>query len=409
MLKHKPDKLGQCPIYLRLTDSNKQKYIPTEVKCRVEEWDEEKQVIKSRADRIKLNLELGEIRNSKESKYNNLNLDRRNTISIAEFLELFVKKKGYSGSKDFFEQIDMRINDLVKTGSVSTISTARYYKDCRNSVKTFVNAEKLSLELITVEWLKKYEQYQKINKIKESSISVKMRAIRTIFNSAIANKIISPDIYPFSRNKQEHNYKYNISSLNTNTQYRAISLDDVTKIKNLDVNKYPDLRLTKDLFLFSYYTAGMNYADMIQLTKKDITKDNRIRYTRSKTGKTFNVPILEPTMEIINFYLKFNIKTKYLFPILLSDNLSSQQIFNRKMKTITKFNKDLKEIGRLCDIDFDLTSYVARHTFASNLKQKGVSTDAISELLGHTDMKVTQVYLKKFEDETTDNAMKHLV
>jgi site-specific recombinase XerD len=85
------------------------------------------------------------------------------------------------------------------------------------------------------------------------------------------------------------------------------------------------------------------------------------------------------------------------------------QIFNRKHKCLSKLNKDLKIIASLCNINFDLTSYSARHSFASNLKQLGVATDQISEAMNHKDIKVTQVYLKKFENETIDNLMDKLL
>jgi integrase/recombinase XerD len=88
--------------------------------------------------------------------------------------------------------------------------------------------------------------------------------------------------------------------------------------------------------------------------------------------------------------------------------LTPLQIQNRKHKTISRLNKDLKEIGRLCDIDFDLTSYVARHSFASNLKEMGVATDIISEAMGHKNLTITQTYLNKLKNDVIDNAMNEL-
>ncbi|MFN5629552.1 MAG: tyrosine-type recombinase/integrase, partial [Bacteroidota bacterium] len=160
----------------------------------------------------------------------------------------------------------------------------------------------------------------------------------------------------------------------------------------------------------SYYTGGMNFIDMMQLTSKSIIDNgNRVEYTRSKTKGLFNLKLTPPAKAIINRY-KLNASiTGFVFPILNSNHKTPIQIANRRHKTITQLNKNLKEIGRLCNIDFDLTSYVARHSFATHLKQKNIATDIISEALGHQNIKVTQTYLKRFGNEVTDNALETLI
>ena len=85
------------------------------------------------------------------------------------------------------------------------------------------------------------------------------------------------------------------------------------------------------------------------------------------------------------------------------------QIEYRKDKTLKKFNKDLKRIAELCKIDTKITSYVSRHSFATNLKQKGVSTDIISEAMGHQTLTVTQAYLKELENDVIDDAINKLI
>jgi len=100
--------------------------------------------------------------------------------------------------------------------------------------------------------------------------------------------------------------------------------------------------------------------------------------------------------------------TKYVFPILLHDELSPNQIENRKTKVLKNYNKDLKAIAELAEIEKSVTSYVARHSFANCLKQKGVATDVISESLGHQNMSITQAYLKKLDTSVVDNAIEVL-
>jgi site-specific recombinase XerD len=223
-----------------------------------------------------------------------------------------------------------------------------------------------------------------------------------IFNECIENGLISQDKYPFK------NYK--ISKLKHNKNARAISINDIRKIESLDTTVHDKLKLAKDLFLFSYYSGGINFKDIMLLDRDSIYNNNtRITYVRSKTNGLFDFKLSSKAKDIVDYYTHYRTDTKYIFPILLKDNLTPTQIENRRHKCISQFNKDLKTIGLICEIDFDLTSYVARHTFASNLKQKGIATDIISEAMGHKDIKVTQLYLKRLENSVIDNAIDSLI
>jgi integrase len=162
--------------------------------------------------------------------------------------------------------------------------------------------------------------------------------------------------------------------------------------------------------MFSYHTGGMNFVDLMLLKLSNLyNKNTRLSYNRSKTNGLLDFKLNERAKEIVDYYVSRNIGTEYVFPILLNDNLTPIQIANRRHKCITQFNKDLKTIGMLCNIELDLTSYVARHSFASNLKDKGIAENTISEAMGHKDTKVTQVYLKRLENKVIDNAMDSLI
>lgn len=147
----------------------------------------------------------------------------------------------------------------------------------------------------------------------------------------------------------------------------------------------------------------MNFYDMMQLTWNEI-EGEKITYIRSKTKGRFIVKILEPVQKILNYYKGINKSTNYVFPILLKENLSPVQIENRKAKKLKKYNKDLKKIAEILGIRKPLTSYVARHSYATNLKHLGVSTDIISQGMGHQNIAITSAYLKDFEDDVIDDA-----
>ncbi|MBJ7879609.1 tyrosine-type recombinase/integrase [Gelidibacter salicanalis] len=152
----------------------------------------------------------------------------------------------------------------------------------------------------------------------------------------------------------------------------------------------------------------MNFADMMKLEWKDTDFDN-IYYTRSKTKGDFKIKIVLPVQEILSYYKQLSTGTNYVFPILLKNSLTPSQLENRKHKTLQRYNKELKEIAEICEINKPLSSYVARHSFANCLKQKGVATDIISESMGHQNLAVTQAYLKEFDNSVLDDAIEILV
>jgi integrase/recombinase XerD len=402
LVKNKIDANGQYPIYLRLTKYKTQRFINTGYRCDPlkEEWDANKETFnKKYFDFKRANNALAEIKNKWVNKYLALSIDLRETINVEEFIKLVNNEKKQFDRVDFFEISKTKIETLK---SIGKIGSANCYKDTMNSVLKFTKTPKLNIESIDVEWLKKYETHLRQRNCIDSGISVRMRAIRTLFNECIESGLISAEKYPFKI--------YKVSKLKQTKNVRALDIEDIKKIESLDTTAHPKLKLSKDLFMFSYYTGGMNFKDMMLLDYKNIyNENNRIEYIRSKTNTLFDFKLNSKAKEIVEYYKTYNIGTKYIFPILLKDDLTPTQIANRRHKTISQFNKDLKTIGLICNIDFDLTSYVARHSFASNLKFKGTATDIISEALGHQNLKVTQTYLKRLENAVIDSAMDSLI
>ena len=207
--------------------------------------------------------------------------------------------------------------------------------------------------------------------------------------------------------------KYKVGSLWTRTRKRAITKEDIQKLVALEIA--PNYRtdyaeFARDIFLFSYYTAGINFTDMATLRYCDIV-DGRIYYSRHKTQKLLSFQLVPNAMRIIEKYSKANhAQEDYIFPILdRSEHKTAQQIFNRTHKVLQKVNRELKTLGEQIGLEMPLTTYVARHTFATVLKRSGVNIAIISESLGHSDLSTTQIYLDSFENSQIDAAMQNLL
>ena len=138
-------------------------------------------------------------------------------------------------------------------------------------------------------------------------------------------------------------------------------------------------------------------------------QDDKIVFRRSKTNKVFKIEILPPIQLILDYYKINGNQLKYVFPLISSPNYSPKSFANRKHKMLKVFNNNLKIIGVKAGIKDKLTSYVARHSYGTILKQKGVPIEIISESMGHSNIQVTMTYLKDFDNNVIDEANKKLL
>ena len=276
------------------------------------------------------------------------------------------------------------------------------YKGSYNSLKVFTkNQLDIPFSAIDISWLNKYEKWLRSKGNKETTMSLMFRTLRSAYNKAIKAKCARKSDYPFD--------EYKINKFDTKTQKRAIAKTEVLKFtKEVDnIGKRQYVQLSKDIFIFSYLCGGINFTDIANLTKANIT-NGRIHYIRQKTGKLIKLGISEEAMQIIK---KYESESKgYLFPILNANiHKTPLQKQNRIHKMLGNVNKNLKLIAAQLNVDANMTTYVARHSFASVLKKSGVSIALISEALGHSDLSTTQVYLDSFDNEQIDAAMQNLL
>ncbi|WP_207895805.1 site-specific integrase [Hymenobacter gummosus] len=309
------------------------------------------------------------------------------------------------------------VDELMKTNQVGNASV---YRDLRNQLLKFIrdeyHADDIAFERVTVAFCNRWETVLRASGIREITLSLRFRTLRAVLNKAIANGDAKLEHYPFARNAADK-HKFSIGKFDVTTQKRAVSRDAVRKLEQ----HHPSterLRLAKDVFLFSFYCGGINFVDLAQLRWSNLTaadaegKTLRLRYERQKTGGKFVMKLLPPAAAIVEFYrlLTHDGPMSYVFPILRRDqHITTTQIKNRLHKVLGQVNKDLKTLAATVGIDTPLTTYVARHSFATSLKQSGVATGIISEAMGHKSEAVTAVYLGSFESETLEQAFENLL
>ena len=388
---------GNHPLMLRVTKDRKTKYISLGISIPSKEWDFTKNQPKPNCSN-KEHIE--KIILTKKTQYN------------SKIIEFTANKKEYTpqilvdaventlAPKTIEELYCSHIKTLIKT---QKIGNSQVYSYSLRSLRKFT-AGKLNIpcSAITLDWLKSYEKWLKEKSCQGNTISQLFRTLRRIYSLAIEQGYASKEAYPFD--------KFKVSKFNTPTAKRAIEKEEILKIMAADLSDRDFYtRFSRDIFVFSYLGAGINFTDIALLKHSNIKKE-RIYYTRKKTGKIINFKLSEQALEIIRRYASpFYGDDDYIFPILnKTEHTTPLQIDNRIHKVIGHVNSKLKKLGKEFGID-NLTTYVARHTFVTVLKRSGVNIAIISESLGHSDLSTTQIYLDSFENDQIDEAMQNLL
>lgn len=284
------------------------------------------------------------------------------------------------------------------------IGNSKVYHDTLSQIKTFTKKKDLTFSQLDYLFLIKLENHFKAKGLTDNAMSVRFRTIRAVFNSAIDENYTRKELYPFDKFKISERFS-------TKTKKRAITKEEMQKIAAVVLDKHSAAYEAQQFFLFSYFGQGINFVDIANLKWSNLI-NGRIYYTRAKTGNELSFLLPEPALAIIAYWkpLEKDAGNTYIFPILNERvHVTPTQKHNRIHKVLTRVNQDLKEIGVNACIETPLTSYVARHTFATVLKQTGVSTAIISESMGHQTEAITQTYLKSFENSIIDEAMKNLL
>ena len=307
------------------------------------------------------------------------------------------RKAGITIEDGFNAEIE-RLESLGKINSATKHKYALQVLDGYKSVKT-------ALEAIDLDYLKGLELYLRQRGNKDNSIATRFAIFKAIYNKAVKEGKVTVKQNPFTL--------FQVGSLWAKTRKRAIDKDDIQRLIDLEIadgHTTEYRRLARDLFLFSYFTAGMNFGDIARLRYKDIVK-GRVNYSRHKTQKLLSFQLVPNALQIIEKYSRANhAQEDYIFPILdRSEHKTAQQIFNRLHQVLRKVNRELKTLGEQIGLKMPLTTYVARHTYATVLKRSGVSVALISESLGHSDLSTTQIYLDSFENSQIDAAMQNLL
>ena len=332
-------------------------------------------------------------------------IDEMGQFDFEEFKRLWTG--GFTGYESVKWWFDKKIRECWENDQVrSSIITGNAWK----SISAWWGSEDIKFAELTPRKLEEYEKWMltegnrgrgKAGKIKPKPASINtcsmyLRSLRSIFNMAIHEGKLSPDVSPFNPRK------FTIRS--SQGRKRPLTLEEIGLIFDYRPEPMSWEDLTKDLFIFAYLGRGMNNGDIARLKYRNI-EGHTLYYHRKKTSGTrqlkreLKVP-LKPYMAAVieKWGQKPKMPDKYIFDFLTHGASEEKNVADIAQLT-KQLNKYLKRIAQAVGIDKPITTYYNRHTYASIMRRSGMSIDVLAEMLGHTSTKITRDYLSRFPDE----------
>jgi integrase/recombinase XerD len=395
-LTGKEVKGGLHPIRLQLIHNLKVKRFSTGEACSAKQWDADTARMKPGSKGgAQANKVLGEL----ESHVNGIvdALVVNGGLSLESFAARYRKPKAAGDALAFIAEV---VASLEKDGKVGN---AAAYRSTAYVLSRFTGGKPLPFADVTPAKLEALERNLRNEGCSGGGISVYMRTLRAVVRRAMKDGYMPQDRYPFATGT---NMGYSLKGLKSERNPRTLTAEDMDKLKRFPFDEAPHLAESVRLFLFSYYARGMNFADLARLTHANI-QNGRIEYRRQKTKRKgrdadFSIKLNDTLAEILATFEGH--RGTHLFPILSAEHVTEKQQWTRIKKCLKMVNADLKEAATLVGIATNLTTYVARHTFATTWKRKGASVEMISEAMGHSSVDVTANYLGRFPSEVLDEA-----
>ncbi|MEP2446587.1 MAG: site-specific integrase [Balneola sp.] len=382
-LKRKKRKDGSIPIYLRITENGRSRYLSSGISIQETEWNPKKETVrKSHPLSVKYNAELTKFKIKAEGEKSELRQDgelgastlkdRLNfnkNIPLGEYGKKYREQLKENDRYWEHKHFGVLLNDLGKMGLLLT-----------------------PVSRIDQKFIEDFKEFL-FNEIGNANNTVrkKLQRLKGLTNQAIKDGYLSNDPFQF------------VESIKRESSTKAkLSVEQIEKIKDLPLKKGSFQWHVRNYFLFSYEMAGIRFSDLCTLTPDNLI-DGRLRYSMNKTGTEKSIKLRPAHFDILSHY---NTESEeYIFP-LIQQNYTDEFALKRKISSKNVLvNKALKTIADKAGIKENISFHVSRHSFAHNALKKGIDLYAISKALGHSGLKITEQYLKNFDEEMLDTAM----
>lgn len=372
---------GKYHLYLRVTYRRKQKIYGTGLYCKKLEWSEKTELFKKNyVNARKWNILLKRWKAEAEEVVSDFYL-KSQPFDFDVFSHRW-RNENYNDGETVIESIQKKIEHI------QTVGGKKKYQMIASIIKKY-KGEDLKWDAINEKWLKKFVIYlRKERGCKDITIKTRMANLQASYNYYEKREKLDRSLNPFTH--------FSLGQFKHTKRLIFLTSEELKRVEAYEPTDEEET-LAKNVFIFSVYTRGMNFKDMCLLKWSNITQ-NKLEYKRAKTNHLFTITLMNEAMEVLE-WAKGQGVNNYVFPIFNTKSLENAETLHYRVSRMNGVvNRALKKIGEAVGIKKNLTTYSARHTFASLMKERGVSIEMISEMLGHKDLNTTQVYLKAFNE-----------
>ena len=309
-----------------------------------------------------------------------------------QFKRLFTSKASAGGNVwKYYEDY------ITECKNENRLGTASSYECSRNSLNEIKGIENANFKTITPEWLKDYAKQMKAKGKSISTIGIYLRPLRSLFNNALRDKVITLELYPFGNPKDG---KYRIPKSKNNK--RPLERSEIIKLANYSGS--PINEMYKDFFLLSYFLVGLNFMDLLTLKWKQLDGNvleiirKKTEHTTENDQKAIKLIVNDEAMEIIKRY--GNPTGIYIFEVVnIKDN--PEQIRRKVQNFNRNTNQALKAIAKKMDLSKNISTVFARHSAASHGINTGSTLADIQQALGHKNITTTSNYISGLSEGAT--------
>ncbi|QHI38077.1 Tyrosine recombinase XerC [Kordia antarctica] len=391
LLRNKVNKEGLYPLVVRIIKNRKPSYIYIGHYIDKKYWNEdERKVRKSHPNSARLNNLIA----SKLAEANSTLIELQSNDMEISAQQIKKEIKNPMSDKSFNELGQDYLNELERNNKLNQLSADKVRV---KYVVEFSKSLALNFREIDEIFLRRFMSYLKIEKgVSQRSIVNNLVVVRTLFNRAIRAGIVEQKHYPFGRDKIVIRFPESTKV--------GLSIEEVQAIANSDKLSLQEQH-TRNVWLFSFYLAGMRVGDVIKIKWSDIY-DGRLNYRMNKNSKLLSLQLPEKAIDIISHYEDSKQRNDdFIFPEMKKANLKSPKDILAKTKTATKkFNKYLASIATKCEIDKKLTMHIARHTFG-NISGDKIPIQTLQKLYRHSSITTTINYQSNFTHKEEDEAL----
>lgn len=373
---------GSYPLVFQVIHNRRKKLLYTGYRMKEEVFDESEGKIMNgvgstftATEVVKMNRELRKMRNQIDIRIRQLERTRE------EFaVEDILTQNAFGTGKSQFYLLRYINAQIERKQELKKVGMAAAYKSTRSSLAKFIGRPDVRMSEVDLAFVRRYEDFLYSNGASGNTVSYYLRNLRSLYNQAVTDGYHPRGEYPFAKAQTRP----------AKTVKRALSRTDMQNLADLNLENEPELELTRDLYLFSFYAQGMAFVDIVLLKKTDIC-NGVLTYSRHKSKQLIRIVVTPQMQGVID---KYNTENEYLFPIISGEYASGYQKYRLALGRI---NRHLKKIAVVADIKVPLTTYTARHTWATLARDYGAPISVISAGLGHTSEEMTRVYLKDFD------------